>query len=180
MGAQRRLPQRSADLAGRRCNLHRRRNAVRAPQALATRWRSTLRLRTRDRYAVYTTVADAVADEICQSWLAAWWAVASPYLNNQPTTEVAAYQAALLARFTNARMRDRLDRIAADGSQKLPIRILPVLRAERAAGRLPEAATRVLAAWICHHGGWGRESPTREPTKSCHWQPAASKTPCRA
>jgi fructuronate reductase len=99
-------------------------------------------------------VADAVADEICQSWLAAWWAVASPYLN-QPTTEVAAYQAALLARFTNARMRDRLDRIAADGSQKLPIRILPVLRAERAAGRLPEAATRVLAAWICHLRGMG-------------------------
>ena len=101
-----------------------------------------------------TTVADAVADEICQSWLAAWWAVASPYLN-QPTTEVAAHQAALLARFTNARMRDRLDRIAADGSQKLPIRILPVLRAERAAGRLPEAATRVLAAWICHLRGMG-------------------------
>ena len=40
-----------------------------------------------------------------------WWAVAVRYLN-QPTTEVAAYQAALLDRFTNARMRDRLDRIA--------------------------------------------------------------------
>jgi fructuronate reductase len=60
-----------------------------------------------------------------------------------------------LDRFANARMRDRLDRIAADGSQKLPIRILPVLRAERAAGRLPEAATRVLAAWICHLRGMG-------------------------
>ena len=102
----------------------------------------------------HTTVADAVADEICQSWLEAWWAVASPYLN-QPTTDVAAYRAALLDRFTNARMRDRLDRIAADGSQKLPIRILPVLHAERAAGRLPEAATRVLAAWISHLRGMG-------------------------
>ena len=109
----------------------------------------------------HTTVADAVADEICQSWLEAWWAVASPYLN-QPTTDVAAYRAALLDRFTNARMRDRLDRIAADGSQKLPIRILPVLHAERAAGRLPEAATRVLAAWISHLRGMGlRLSSTR-------------------
>jgi fructuronate reductase len=80
--------------------------------------------------------------------------VIASYLN-QPTTEVAVYQAALLARFTNARMRDRLDRIAADGSQKLPIRILPVLLAERAAGRLPEAATRVFAAWICHLRGMG-------------------------
>src|SRR6185503_8586972 len=102
----------------------------------------------------HTTVADAVADEICQSWLEAWWAVASPYLN-QPTTDVAAYQAVLLDRFTNARMRDRLDRIAADGSQKLQIRILPVLRAERAAGRLPASATRVLAAWVCHLRGLG-------------------------
>jgi fructuronate reductase len=102
----------------------------------------------------HTTVADAVGDETCRSWLEAWWGVASRHLD-QPTTEVAVYRAALLDRFANARMRDRLDRIAADGSQKLPIRILPVLRAERAAGRLPEAATRVLAAWICHLRGMG-------------------------
>jgi fructuronate reductase len=52
-------------------------------------------------------------------------------------------------------MHDRLDRIAADGSQKLPIRILPVLRAERSAGRLPLGATRVLASWVCHLRGLG-------------------------
>ena len=52
-------------------------------------------------------------------------------------------------------MHDRLDRIAMDGSQKLPIRIVPVLRAERAAGRMPEGATRALAAWICHLRGLG-------------------------
>jgi fructuronate reductase len=52
-------------------------------------------------------------------------------------------------------MRDGLDRIAADGSQKIPIRILPVLRAERAAGRVPAGATRVLAAWVCHLRGLG-------------------------
>src|SRR5215472_17802735 len=52
-------------------------------------------------------------------------------------------------------MREGLDRIAADGSQKLPVRVLPVLRAERAAGRLPPGATRVLAAWICHLRGLG-------------------------
>ena len=83
-----------------------------------------------------------------------WWAVASPHLD-QPAADVAAYATALLERFGNARMHDRLDRIAADGSQKLPIRILPVLRAERAAGRVPAGATRVLAAWICHLRGLG-------------------------
>ena len=80
--------------------------------------------------------------------------MAAPHLD-QPAADVAAYETALLERFGNARMRDRLDRIAADGSQKLPIRILPVLRAERAAGRVPAAATRVLAAWICHLRGLG-------------------------
>lgn len=102
----------------------------------------------------YTTVAEAVADETCRSWLEQWWAVASPHLD-QPAEKVAAYRGALLERFANARMHDRLDRIAADGSQKLQIRILPVLRTERAAGRVPEGATRVLAAWVCHLRGLG-------------------------
>ena len=102
----------------------------------------------------HTTVAGAAADETCRSWLEEWWAVASPHLD-QPAADVAAYRAALLERFGNTRMHDRLDRIAADGSQKLPIRILPVLRAERAAGRVPAGATRVLAAWVCHLRGLG-------------------------
>ena len=74
---------------------------------------------------------------------------------DQPAEELAAYRAALLERFENARMHDRLDRIAMDGSQKLPIRIVPVLRAERAAGRVPEGAARALAAWVCHLRGLG-------------------------
>jgi fructuronate reductase len=61
----------------------------------------------------------------------------------------------VLLRMSNARLGDRLGRIAADGSQKLPIRILPVLRAERAAGRMPAGSTRVLAAWVCHLRGLG-------------------------
>ena len=102
----------------------------------------------------HVTVAEAIGDDTCRSWVEEWWAMASPHLG-QPAADVAAYRAALLERFGNTRMHDRLDRIAADGSQKLPIRILPVLRAERAAGRLPAAATRVLAAWICHLRGLG-------------------------
>jgi fructuronate reductase len=102
----------------------------------------------------HTTVAEAAADDTCRGWVEQWWAEASPHLD-QPAEELAAYRAALLERFGNARMHDRLDRIAADGSQKLPIRIVPVLRAERAAGRVPEGAIRVLAAWVCHLRGLG-------------------------
>ncbi len=100
------------------------------------------------------TVAQAVADEVCRGWLDEWWTLASIHLD-QPAEELAGYRAALLSRFENAKMGDRLERIAADGSQKLPVRVLPVLRAERQAGRLPAAATRTLAAWLCHLRGFG-------------------------
>jgi len=102
----------------------------------------------------HRTVAEAAADETCQSWLDEWWAVAAAHLA-RPADETAAYQQALLGRFANARISDPLARIAADGSQKLPVRILPVLRAERAAGRLPPGATRPLAGWVCHLRGLG-------------------------
>jgi fructuronate reductase len=102
----------------------------------------------------HATVAQAAADQTCRAWLEEWWDTASAHLD-QPPADICSYRAALLERFGNLRIADRLDRIAADGSQKLPIRILPVLRAERAAGRLPAAATRVLAAWVCHLRGLG-------------------------
>ena len=102
----------------------------------------------------HQTVADAVADETCRGWLDEWWSEASRHLPF-PERDVAAYRAALLDRFANPRMHHRLGQIAADGSQKLPVRILPTLRLERTAGRLPQGAVRALAAWICHLRGVG-------------------------
>jgi fructuronate reductase len=102
----------------------------------------------------HQTVAEAVADQTCRGWLEEWWSEASRYLG-LPEADIAAYRAALLDRFANPRMHHRLAQIAADGSQKLPIRILPTLRQERAAGRLPAGVTRVLAAWVCHLRGAG-------------------------
>ena len=102
----------------------------------------------------HETVAEAVVDDTCRAWMQQWWAEASRHLD-LPAEVVDAYRDALLDRFANPRMRHRLAQIAADGSQKLPVRVLPVLRAERAAGRLPGGAARVLAAWICHLRGLG-------------------------
>lgn len=96
----------------------------------------------------HTSVADAIVDETCLGWVHEWWDVASRHLD-QPTDELDTYRSALLERFANPRLTHRLDQIALDGDQKLPVRILPVLKAERAAGRLPAGATRVLAAWAC-------------------------------
>ncbi len=120
--------------------------------------------------AGHETVADALGDETCRSWLAQWWDVVAAHLQ-QPSDEIAGYQAALLQRWANPRIAHRLAQIAADGSQKLPIRILPVLRAERAAGRLPAGATRVLAAWVCHLRGNG--APVSDPHAAAYIELAA-------
>jgi fructuronate reductase len=102
----------------------------------------------------HQTVGDAVGDDTCRNWMQQWWDEASRHLD-LPTAGISAYRDALLDRFANPRMHHRLAQIAADGSQKLPVRILPALREERAAGRLPEGAARVLGAWVAHLRGAG-------------------------
>jgi fructuronate reductase len=102
----------------------------------------------------HDTVAAAVADHACRQWLERWWDEASRYVP-LPARDLATYRAALLERFANPRIRHMLAQIAADGSQKVPIRVLPVLRGERAAGRMPPAAVQALAAWILHLRGIG-------------------------
>jgi fructuronate reductase len=124
----------------------------------------------------HDTVSDAAADDTCRSWLEQWWEEAAPWLP-LPAADVMTYQSALRERFSNPRMQDRLDRIAADGSQKLPVRILPVLRQERVAGRVPEGAVRVLAAWICHLRGLGGQvtdprGDELEPLAAADWPDA--------
>lgn len=102
----------------------------------------------------HETIDQAIGDPDCRSWVMALWDEASPHLS-LPIEDVAAYREALLVRFSNPRMRDYLARIAADGSQKLPVRILPVVHEERQAGRLPRGGATALAAWVLHLRGLG-------------------------
>jgi fructuronate reductase len=97
----------------------------------------------------HETVAEAIADPEVRGWVEQWWDDAARHLP-LPDAEIAAYRAALLERYENPRIRHLLRQIAADGSQKIPIRILPTVRAELAEGRVPTGAARVLAAWVCH------------------------------
>ena len=108
----------------------------------------------------HQTVAEAVADDDCREWMQQWWTEAARHID-LPANVLDDYRAALLDRFANPRMRHLLAQIAADGSQKLPVRILPVLRAERAAGRMPEGATRALGAWVSHLRGAGTNAGVR-------------------
>jgi fructuronate reductase len=102
----------------------------------------------------HDTVEQAISDPVVRDWVEQWWDDAARHLP-LPAEEIAAYRAALLERYANPRIRHLLRQIAADGSQKVPIRILPTVRAELGQGRVPTGAARVLAAWVCHLRGQG-------------------------
>jgi len=102
----------------------------------------------------HETVEQAISDPVVRGWVEQWWDDAARNLP-LPLEEIAAYRAALLERYANPRIRHLLAQIAADGSQKVPIRILPTVRADLAAGHVPTGAARVLAAWVCHLRGRG-------------------------
>ena len=102
----------------------------------------------------HETVADAIADPLVRSWVEEWWDAAAPHVD-LPAVDVSAYRQALLDRYRNPQIRHLHAQIAADGSQKVPIRALPVIRAELAQGRAAPGATRIVAAWVAHLRGLG-------------------------
>jgi fructuronate reductase len=102
----------------------------------------------------HESIDAAIADPICLDWVESFWDEAEPHLI-LTGPEIADYRAALLARYRNPRIRHRLAQIAADGSTKIAVRILPTLRAERAAGRVPTGCVTALAAWVLHLRGQG-------------------------
>lgn len=102
----------------------------------------------------HESVSEAIDDPLVREWVEAWWDEAARHLS-LPAEHITAYRAALVERFANPNIRHLLAQIAADGSQKVPVRILPALRAERAAGREGRGAARVVAAWIRHLRGAG-------------------------
>ncbi|GAB3402524.1 mannitol dehydrogenase family protein [Schumannella luteola] len=93
----------------------------------------------------HETVAQAVGDPELRAQVEAFWDAACRHLPDG--LDLPAYRAALLERFDNARIEHRLAQIGQEGSAKLRVRAVPVLLAERAAGRDGAAAIAALVAW---------------------------------
>lgn len=108
----------------------------------------------------HETVSEAINDPVVRAWVEAWWDEAAAHLSLS-ADHIRDYRAALVERFANPNIRHLLAQIAADGSQKVPVRILPAFRAERAAGREGRGAGRVIAAWMRHLQGVG--APVTDP-----------------
>jgi len=118
----------------------------------------------------HETVFDAISDGQVRGWVEALWDDATSCLD-LPLTEILDYRKALLGRFENPRMRDVLARIAADGSQKIPVRIVPVTLKARSEGAMPTGAVAALAGWIAHLRGHG--AAINDPA-GAQWQELAS------
>ncbi|GMA38160.1 hypothetical protein GCM10025883_02050 [Mobilicoccus caccae] len=108
----------------------------------------------------HETVADAIGDPVVRGWVEEWWDLAARHLD-LPEEDIDSYRRALIERYENPRIRHLLAQIASDGSQKLAIRIVPALEAERAQGGSATGACRAVAAWTLHLRGLG--APVNDP-----------------
>ena len=154
VGAGRRVPAGPPALGGRRGPVRRRHRAVGARASCGCSTGRTRSWPTPGRCAATRPSRRRSRTRSC----AAGWSSGGTTPRRHlplPAEEIAAYRAALLERYANPRIRHLLAQIAADGSQKVPIRILPTVRADLAGGRVPTGAARVLAAWVCHLRGRG-------------------------
>jgi fructuronate reductase len=97
----------------------------------------------------HTYVADAVA-ELGDTVRRYMDEDAGPTLAVPPGFDLEAYKTSLLERFANPALRHRTAQIAMDGSQKLPQRLLSVVRDRLAAGAEPRWAALAVAAWMRH------------------------------
>ncbi|MCP2030267.1 fructuronate reductase [Okibacterium sp. HSC-33S16] len=93
----------------------------------------------------HETVASAITDAVCLTWVNEYWDAACAHLGED--LDLDAYRAALLDRFENARIEHRLAQIGMEGVTKLRVRAAPIILAERAAGRTGQAPIRAIGSW---------------------------------
>ena len=115
------------------------------------------------------TVADAMRDPGLAVFAARVMDDAVPTLAVPPGTDVAGYKRALLERFRNPALRHRLAQIAADGSQKLPQRVLDTMRDRLALGLPVDTQALVVAGWMRYVTGMderGKPMDVQDPAAS--------------
>ena len=110
------------------------------------------------------TVDQAIAQpDLCRFIEAMWHDEVIPGLPAEVRSAAPAYCDGLLARFGNPALAHRTAQIAMDGSQKLPLRVLPSIRANLDSGLPIERLALVVAAWINYLGGVGEAGRRFQP-----------------
>ncbi|MFO7250185.1 MAG: mannitol dehydrogenase family protein [Actinomycetes bacterium] len=95
------------------------------------------------------TIAEAVSrDDIAAAVRALMDEDVTPTLPVPEGFDLEAYKRSLMARFANPALRHQTTKVAEDGSLKLPLRLVTVLRERLAAGATPAHAALAIAAWM--------------------------------
>ncbi len=98
--------------------------------------------------AGYEFVSEVMADRGFARFVKALMDEAMPTLHVPPSTDLAAYKAALIERFENPALKHRTWQIAMDGSQKLPQRLLGTIRDCLKRGLPFERLALGVAGWM--------------------------------
>lgn len=93
-------------------------------------------------------VQDFVARAEGRAYIEGLWDESAATLSPPAGLDITAYRAALMARFANPALAHRTRQIAADGSQKLPQRLIAPAAARIAAGLPIDALALAIAAWM--------------------------------
>jgi mannitol 2-dehydrogenase len=100
------------------------------------------------RLAGLEYVHEACQDPVIRRLLLGYWrSEAIPTLHPVPGMDLRRYVSDLLDRFGSPAVRDTLDRLRTDSSDRIPKFLLPVLRENLASGGEIRRAALVLAAW---------------------------------
>jgi mannitol 2-dehydrogenase len=102
----------------------------------------------------FRLVHDASQDPAFARFLLAYMREeAAPTLQPVPGVDLPAYQDELIARFSNANVRDTVARLCMDSSDRIPKWLLPVIREQLRTGGPIGRATAVVAAWARYAEG---------------------------
>lgn len=101
----------------------------------------------------YKFVHEAIADRQLRDFVNALWDEIEKTLPKIADFDVAAYRTALLARFDNSSLNHRLMQIAADGSRKIPQRLVAPLIERSTLGLGSPAICLAIAAWMRWQAG---------------------------
>ncbi|MBY8880294.1 mannitol dehydrogenase family protein [Actinacidiphila acidipaludis] len=118
--------------------------------------------------AGHRTIAEAMADdELATAAAGLMEADASPTLDAPDGLDLPGYRAGVLRRFADPALGHTTVQVAADGSVKLPVRLLGTVRERLAAGAEPYWAAFAVAAWMVfvgrHTDARGRSLPLSDP-----------------
>jgi fructuronate reductase len=97
----------------------------------------------------HTRISEAAADPALVGFVRAFWArEVLPTLVSPPGWDLPTYAELTLSRFTNAALTYTTAKVAGDGSQKLPVRLMPTVRERLSAGQPLHLSAIVAAAWV--------------------------------